>query len=137
VTFFTQDGSGQRLSPVHVLMAFLIAWLLPTPVGFALSLLGSVWAVKDGGLVFVVGFVLTYAPIFSWIGLIPGAMVYQLAWRKGYGSLLACVGIGLGIGVALSSVVGFLALIMSAPLSALYWVALQHLSGGALRSVSA
>ncbi|WP_163846577.1 hypothetical protein [Pseudooceanicola aestuarii] len=113
-----------RLRPGQWVAALLAAWLLPALAGAALALSATAIAqlvgVDPGGLPFL-GLILFYSPLFSWVGLLPGAGLLVLALRRGIGGWAMALGIGGILGAGLAGWLGPLAWIMGTGQSLLVW----------------
>ena len=74
-----------------------------------------------------------YAPMFSWIGVLPAALLHWGALRNGYGGWATALVIGLLLGLILSSYLGPLAAIFAPPIAIFYWWVLKLFDPQALR----
>lgn len=116
------------LRPVHILIAALAGWLGLMAIGAVLFVSGGMMAALDSGLTQIIGIILIYSPLFSWVGLLPGIALHWLAWRRGAGGLIVCLAIASVLGMLLSNMFGPLAWMLAVPVSAIYWVVLRLLS---------
>jgi len=103
-------AAGRTLTPGHIVLAILAAWLLPLLIG------GLFYAIEaalsqlnpDGApnLLFGIGFILIMVPMFSWAGLVPGAVLLWYMARAGWGGLVPVVAAGFGFGWLIGALVG-------------------------------
>lgn len=116
-----------------VVFAALGTWFVPIPFGAALMLIVKVIADSvtfDGPLAFlsVIGIICIYSPLFSWIGIIPGAILHYVMQRYERGGWLILVIASLVLGVLIVSYLTPLAAVFAVPLALVYWVLLRLLS---------
>jgi hypothetical protein len=112
-----------------MLLAALTAWVAPLVLGLLIMALLSPLRNDAGddivsGLLVLAVFSL-YSVMFSWVGIIPGALGHLLVQRAGYGGWLTCLGVALLLGIIINGFFGPLAIVFGLPVAMIYWVALR------------
>ena len=112
-----------------MLLAALTAWIAPLGLGLLIMAVMSPLRTDAGddiisGLLVLAVFSL-YSVMFSWIGVIPGALGHFLVQRAGYGGWLACLGVALILGIIINGFFGPVAIVFGLPIAMIYWVALR------------
>ena len=129
------DPEAPRLRVRALLAAIVLAWISPMGVGVVLLALSNTLADTSEaqlnlGIAAIFCF---YAPMFSWIGVLPAALLHWGALRNGYGGWATALVIGLLLGLILSSYLGTLAAIFAPPIAIFYWWVLKLFDPQALR----
>ena len=88
----TDPVAGAAVGLYDVLLAALIAWLAPLPLGLGLAAFASATARFD--TLGAVAVMLMFVPVMSWIGLAPGALALLGLLRLGWGGLAPLAGLG-------------------------------------------
>ena len=115
---------------VTVTKAADVEWdhVKPAILGAILVLSDFIWPTPR-----ILGIFAIYSPMFSWIGLIPGALIHLLL-RAGYGGWLGALAVAVVIGLLVSSFLGGLVLVFGVPMALVYWIALNRLAPEAIRT---
>ena len=124
----TDPALPKRLKPGDWAIAFGLAWLGPAVIGAPL-LMGTGYLIEAAGIdvleVGMIGILLIYSPLFSWLGLLPGSLLLRLALRRGIGGWAMALIIGLALGWGLAGMLGPLAWIMGSLESLIFWIGLR------------
>jgi len=143
--FRTDRAAARTLRFWHIAAAVGLAWLIPLMIG------GLFYGVEatiqrlgpddSPGLLFGIGFVLIMVPMFSWAGLVPGAVLLWYMARAGWGGLLPVSLAGFGFGWIIGALVGGVSVLSVFSLSGLVlavvtWLALKTVRPGALVGAS-
>ena len=123
------DQTAPRPPAATMVGACIIAWILPAILGAILVLSDFIWPTPR-----ILGIFAIYSPMFSWIGLIPGALIHLLLLRAGYGGWLGALAVAVVIGLLVSSFLGGLVLVFGVPMALVYWIALNRLAPEAIRT---
>lgn len=122
-------------------VAYLSAWLAPVPLGVALLVvpLLVLWAFEALGvaapfedaisLAFGIGWVVMFAPMLTWVGLVIAAPVVWLVLRLGWGGWVSFVLGGVGAGYIAAALVGGMAPLIPTASGAVIAVILRAILG--------
>jgi len=137
------SAAARGLTIWHMAIAIAAAWLLPVVIGGLFygieAALSQLRPEGPPNLLFGVGFVLIMVPMFSWAGLVPGAVLLWYMARAGWGGLVPVVAAGFGFGWLIGALVGGVSTLSIFSLSgmalaAVAWVALKLVRPAALVS---
>lgn len=113
--------SGPAPSPQGWLLAALIGWGWSVPVGLVCWLAASAIGAVDSDLALALlgpALFLTFAPVYSWIGLLLALPAAVLAARRGLFGPASAVLIGLLAGAAGARLLGGTSEVLTAPFGA-------------------
>ncbi len=105
----SDPGLAEGLNVWVHLLAIVLTLIVTVVLGFALGISATPVALLSVDLAAVfsaLGLVLVFSVLFSWAGHLPGALVLNVALRRGRGGWLVAMAGGLVIGMVLSTLIG-------------------------------
>lgn len=129
---------SERVAVWKFLLAALLSTVGCTVIGVVLMFLGGAFGATTelGGALYVVGVLMLYAFVYSWIGFFPGIPMAILAVRKGFAGWGIAVEVGLLSGLVVGLFIGALlpSVFIGGVMAALFWISLRWLAPKAIRA---